>query len=215
MLNNCSDVNNNPACDRITVSGAFFGSPEFKDKGAYVIGFYRAAFDRLPTYPEFATGLASLTGTTAQEAFARRAVFANDFLLRSEASQYNVVSNADYVSALMGKYSLASITTPDPANPDDQNKVTLTSADLTNRLNAGTLTRGQVLRAIVQSDQVVNAEALNVFVASQYYGYLRRAPETDGFNAWKNYLTAHPNDFRAMVNGFMNSAEYRLRFGQP
>src|SRR6185295_4025727 len=30
VLNNCSDVNNNPACDRVTVSGAFFGSPEFR-----------------------------------------------------------------------------------------------------------------------------------------------------------------------------------------
>jgi hypothetical protein len=49
----------------------------------------------------------------------------------------------------------------------------------------------------------------------QYYGYLRRTPDAPGFNAWLNYLTAHPDDFRTMVNGFMNSQEYRLRFGQP
>jgi len=30
-----------------------------------------------------------------------------------------------------------------------------------------------------------------------------------------NYLNANPTDFRTMVNGFMNSTEYRLRFGQP
>jgi len=28
-----------------------------------------------------------------------------------------------------------------------------------------------------------------------------------------NYLNAHPGDFRTMINGFLNSTEYRLRFG--
>src|SRR5205085_5205127 len=43
VLNNCADVNNtdpnaaSAGCDRITVSGAFFGSPEFLTKGVYVI----------------------------------------------------------------------------------------------------------------------------------------------------------------------------------
>ena len=92
---------------------------------------------------------------------------------------------------------------------------TLTTTDLTNRLNGigGTMTRAQVLRAIVQSDEATNIEVLNVFVASQYYGYLRRTPDTGGFTGWKNYLIAHPTDFRTMVNGFVNSTEYRLRFG--
>jgi hypothetical protein len=54
---------------------------------------------------------------------------------------------------------------------------------------------------------------VNAFVASQYYGYLRRTPDTAGFNAWVNYLKNNPNDFRTMVFGFLNSTEYRLRFG--
>jgi len=76
------------------------------------------------------------------------------------------------------------------------------------------MTKGQVLRAIAQSDEItLNKEAVNAFVASQYYGYLRRTPDTTGFNGWVTYLTANPNDFRTMVNGFLNSPEYRLRFG--
>jgi hypothetical protein len=119
------------------------------------------------------------------------------------------------VNTLMGRYSLTSITTPDPANPDGATKVTLTTADLINRLNGvgGTLTRAQVLRAIADSDQVGVAESNQGFVAMQYYGYLRRTPDTAGFNSWLNHLNANPTDFRTMVNGFMNSAEYRLRFG--
>jgi hypothetical protein len=104
--------------------------------------------------------------------------------------------------------------TPDPANPDGAAKVTLTTNDLTNALNGSTMTRAQVLRAIVQSDEVTgNFEAVNAFVASQYYGYLRRTPDTGGFNGWVTYLTNNPSDFRTMVNGFVNSTEYRLRFG--
>ena len=59
------------------------------------------------------------------------------------------------------------------------------------------------------------AEYDGAFFAMQYYGYLRRDPEPSGFDTWLDYLTTHPCDFRTMVNGFMNSTEYRLRFGQP
>jgi len=201
-------------CDRITVSGSFFGSPEFLSKGIYTIVFYRVAFIRLPEYTEFAPDLRSVTGTTAAETNAKRAAFANNFVLRPEFASLAAMTNTNYVNTLMGRYGLNSITTPDPANPDGGVKVTLTNTELTNRLNALTLTRAQVLRAIVQSDQVsLNFEAVNAFVASQYYGYLRRKPDTTGFNSWVTHLSQHPDDFRTMVHGFVNSVEYRLRFG--
>ena len=228
VLRNCGDQFNidpnspSAGCDRITVSGAFFGSPEFKDKGFYVIDFYRVALNRLPIYIEFSQDLAFCTGSTAQDTFARRAAYANAFVQRSEFASINAKNNSDFVTALMNgtqtqTYNLTSIRTPNPANPDDSsdgNKVTLTTADLISRLNGATMTRAQVLRAIAQSDQIsLQLEAVNAFVASQYYGYLRRTPDTGGFNAWVNYLMTHPTDFRTMVNGFENSQEYRLRFG--
>jgi len=106
------------------------------------------------------------------------------------------------------------VTTPNPATPnDDVNKVTLTRQNLIDGLNGATLTRAQVLRAIADSDQVFQSEFNTTFVAMQYYGYLQRTPETAGFNDWLNYLTTHPGDSRTMVNGFVNSPEYRSRFG--
>ena len=57
------------------------------------------------------------------------------------------------------------------------------------------------------------AEFNNAFVAMQYYGYLRRKPEAAGYQAWLRVLQG--GDIRTMVNGFMNSTEYRLRFGSP
>ncbi len=214
VLNNCSDVNNNPNCDRLTVSAAFFGSPEFRLKGFYVFRFYRVAFNRLPQYAEIIPEMRQVTGATEAEVYAKKAAFSNAFTQRTEfATNYGGLSNAQYVSALLGRYNLTSITTTDPQNPDTGVKVTLTNAQLANQLTAGTLTRAQVLRAIADSDQVSGAEFNQAFVAMQYYGYLRRTPEPSGYQAWLNYLTANPSDFRTMVNGFMNSQEYRLRFG--
>lgn len=81
---------------------------------------------------------------------------------------YGGLSNAAYVSALLGRYQLTQITTIDPQQPDGTQKLTYTAADLTNQLNGNTLTRAQVLRAITDSDQVTAAEFNNVFVAMQY-----------------------------------------------
>ncbi|HSE32439.1 MAG TPA: DUF4214 domain-containing protein, partial [Pyrinomonadaceae bacterium] len=85
--------------------------------------------------------------------------------------------------------------------------------DLINALDTSTWTRAQVLRAIAESQQVFNQEFIQGFVAMQYYGYLRRIPDAGGYNQWLTYMNAHQNDFRTMVNGFMNSDEYRKRFG--
>jgi hypothetical protein len=51
----------NTDCDRIAVSGAFFGSPEFRIKGFFVFLHYKAAFGSannplyVPQYDEFVT----------------------------------------------------------------------------------------------------------------------------------------------------------------
>jgi hypothetical protein len=75
-------------------------------------------------------------------------------------------------------------TISDPANAEGGTKVVLTSEDLINRLGASSaqsLTRAQVLRAVVESNEVGAAEFNRAFVAMQYHGYLRRTPEEDGY----------------------------------
>jgi hypothetical protein len=113
----------------------------------------------------------------------------------------------------MDRFGLQRVTTPDPRNPDTGGKVTLTRAELAAQLSAATLSRAQVVRAIVESDELFAAEYNRAFVAMQYFGYLRRDPEAAGFEAWLRYLTANPQDARTMVRGFANSQEYLLRFG--
>jgi len=88
------------------------------------------------------------------------------------------------------------------------NKQTLVGA-----LNNGEMNRGQVLRNIVESQAVADRFFNRAFVSMQYFGYLRRDPDTVGFQNWVNTLNADPNNFRHMIFGFLFSTEYRQRFG--
>ena len=215
-LNSCSG---DPACldgpngKRVQVSRNFFLSTEFQIKGYYAFRFYKAAFGRLPFYEEMIPDMRAVTAPTTAEVRQKKAAYAASFVARGEfQTAYGSLSNAAFVNALMGRYSLSAITTTDPQNPDAGAQVTLTSADLTNQLNAGTLDRAKVLRAIVDSTQVQQAEFNSGFVAMQYYGYLRRTPEPEGYANWLRTINANPADLNTMVYGFVYSGEYRNRF---
>jgi hypothetical protein len=116
VLNNCSDVNNNPACDRITVSQSFFGSPEFRLKGFFVYNFYSVAFNRRPSYEEIIPDMRGVTGATEQEVYQKRAAFPVSFTERAEfKARYDALDNTAFVNALLDRYGLQQITSPDPA----------------------------------------------------------------------------------------------------
>ena len=87
---------------------------------------------------------------------------------------------------------------------------------LTKALDDGVLTRAQVFRLIAESEELKQAEFRRAFVLMQYFGYLRRDPDAEGFNFWLSKLNAFDGDYiRAeMVKAFITSLEYRQRFGQ-
>jgi sugar lactone lactonase YvrE len=209
---------NSPAalCDRNIVSSSFFRSAEFELKGYFVYRFYRVAFNRRPSYAEFVTDMRRVTGQTAEEVYGKRRAFSETWVLRQEfATLHGAKTNAQFVDSLLARYGLTAINTNDPANFDGDAVVRLTRDELVAALDAQPqrLTRAQMLRAIVQSREVDAAEYNGAFVAMQYYGYLRRAPEQSGYDAWLQVIT-RGDGYRVMVNGFMNSTEYRLRFGK-
>jgi hypothetical protein len=49
----------------------------------------------------------------------------------------------------------------------------------------------------------------------EYFGYLRRDPDEAGFQFWLSKLNAANGNFiqSQMVEAFINSIEYRTRFG--
>jgi hypothetical protein len=82
-------------------------------------------------------------------------------------------------------------------------------------LNAATLTRATVLRMVAESTFLRTREFNNAFVTMQYFGYLRRDPDTSGFNFWAGKLNSFGGNFiqAEMVKAFITSSEYRQRFG--
>ena len=111
------------------------------------------------------------------------------------------------VSVTLASDGLATLHAPPQAGSDSlSNKQSLIDA-LTN----GTMNRGQVLRAIVESQVVADHFFNRAFVAMQYFGYLRRDPDASYLN-WIQELNTTGNS-RNMINGFVNSLEYRFRFG--
>jgi DNA-binding IclR family transcriptional regulator len=70
------------------------------------------------------------------------------------------------------------------------------------------------LRDVAENTDLATAERNKIFVGMEYFGYLRRDPDT-GFNFWLNKLTTFNGDFvqAEMVKAFITSSEYRQRFG--
>jgi len=223
VLNRCPNVNNldprspSAECDRILVSFSFFGSPEFRLKGFFVFLHYKASFgsaanpNYVPTYEQIVPDLRRVTGQTAEEVFAKRLQFTADWVTRPEfVSAYPAtLSAAAFVDRLLSNVG-ATLTTADNASGVTRNSLV---ADL----EAGRRTRADVLRLIVESNEATAVQFSRAFVAIQYYGYLRRTPEAAGYQSWLNVINNQNEDAatrnRTMINGFMNSAEYRLRFG--
>lgn len=82
-------------------------------------------------------------------------------------------------------------------------------------LTGGTMTRAQVLRAVAEAQFLNDREFNAAFVTMEYFGYLRRDPDTSGFNFWLSKLNSFGGSFAnaEMVKAFISSAEYRQRFG--
>jgi hypothetical protein len=188
------------SCDSVEVSSRFFRSTEFMLKGNFVIRFYRVSFGRNPGYRDFTRDSQRVTGQTAAEVFANRDAYMNEWVERADfRAIYDGLSNQAYVDKL-----------------EQTADVTLSNkAQLVAGLDGMTKTRAQVLREIVESNEVTTRMYHDAFVLMEYFGYLRRDPEPAGYNAWLAYLNAHPGDHRTMVRGFANSVEYRKRFGDP
>ena len=86
---------------------------------------------------------------------------------------------------------------------------------LVNGLETGTETRPTVFIRVLDDEQFKAALFNQVFVLMQYYGYLRRDPDDDGYGFWLNKLNVFNGDYQAaeMVKAFITSPEYRERFG--
>jgi hypothetical protein len=103
-------------------------------------------------------------------------------------------------------------------NPLDANE----RQNLINELSANNTTAGRasVLRKVAEDPTLEQAEINKAFVLMQYFGYLRRNPnsgqDTDytGYEFWLGNLNHFNGNFvqAELVKAFISSAEYRRRF---
>src|SRR5207244_5701856 len=115
-------------------------------------------------YAAFAPDLGRVSGfLDATQLEAAKTQFANDFTMRPAfVNQYGTMTNAQYVDALAQTAG-----------------VTLSNRQaLVNSLSGGTLTRAQALRQIAESGEVYARYYNQAFVVMEYFGYLRRDPDS-------------------------------------
>jgi hypothetical protein len=202
------------AARRVGVSNAFFFEPEFQQTGAFVYRLYRAAYGATrPKYKEFVADRAQLA--TGPDLAANKSALAEDFTARPEflARYPATLSGAEFINRL-----LANILQHSGVDLSAQTPVLLALYDLGGP--------AVVLRELaderpdnnpINNRAWLDAEYNPSFVLTQYFGYLRRNPDPEGYNFWLNLVNQYPlRDPRGqngMVCAFITSAEYQLRFG--
>ena len=213
-MDNINSCGADAACievKRIDTSAAYFLSIEFQETGYLVHRFYRASFGRRPLFAEFLTDTETIGNGVVvnspgweQLLESNKQSFASSWITRPAFSSiYNGLSNEQYVDTLIANTSVA---------------FTETDRDsLVDVLSTHAMTRERVLRIVAENYDFYNAEYNAAFVEMEYFGYLRRDPDADGFNFWLNKLNEFRGDFRQaeMVKAFLVSSEYRQRFGPP
>jgi hypothetical protein len=200
---------------RTDVAEAYFKSAEFSQTGSFVLLAYQASFGTtaftpgspgghglpLPaaSYVQFQSDRSRVVGGATLSA--SQLAFLTQFMARPAwvATGLGSVNNNLYVAALDG--NTGGVMTA------------ATKAALIGGLNGATLTRAQVLLAVTQDPNVQAKFSNQLFVAMQYFGYLRRDPDAAGFDFWLNLLnTTTPADARNMNCNFITSGEYQQRF---
>ncbi len=213
---------------RIDVSNAFFFELEYQQTAAYVFRLYRAAYgnnqpfpnpdnsnpteaNKLPSYAAFAGDRARLVGSS--NLASDQLALANLFVQRAEfLTKYPAGLTLDqFVDAVLTTIQAAD------------------GADLTSQRSAliALGSRGAVMYRLGNDDLAggngginnrafIDAEYNRAFVASQYFGYLRRDADIGGFLFWLGQVGRCPirniGAQHAMVCSFITSVEYQQRF---
>jgi len=192
---------------RINVSAAYFLSIEFQRTGGLVDGLYRTSFGRAPKYAEFMPDAAAMRtnvvvgrGDWEGQLRTNQQAFIQSFINRDAfRSAYDGLNNRGYVDALVNNTGVSFSASE--------------REGLVSMLDRGA-TRAEVLLQIAENDRFVAAKRNAAFVMMEYFGYLRRDPDPNGYEFWLNKLNQFDGNFERaeMVKAFISSAEYRARF---
>jgi hypothetical protein len=236
---NITNCGSNAACidaARVNTSAAFYLSIEFQTTGYLVERMYKSAYgstsgastfggahtlpvpivrlsEFLPDTKQIGSGL--IVGQTGWEAVleANKQSFAVAFVQRTRFTDVYAPSMTPtaYVNAL---YANTGIT---PSSTDLSTAIGEfgTAADISN-----VTARAKALRDVADNPALSSQEFNRAFVLMQFFGYLRRDPnsgnDTDytGYDFWLTKLNQFNGNFQNadMVKSFIVSSEYKSRF---
>ncbi len=192
---------------RIHVSAAFFLSIEFQETGYLVHRLYKSSYGRVPSIAELMPDNAVIrqgviVGKDGWEArlAANKDQFLQSWVQRADFnSRYAYLTNGQYVDALIANLNVT-------IDPKERDALIL---DL-----ASGSSRAKVLGRMAQNEVFSRNEFNSAFVLMQYFGYLRRDPDSAGFNFWLTKLNQFDGNYQSadMVKAFLVSGEYRTRF---
>jgi uncharacterized delta-60 repeat protein len=191
---------------RIDISAAFFMEPEFQQTGSFIYHLYMVGLGRQVTYDEFVLDRGQLIGGPILNA--RKSAFANAFVEREEfVEKHKQFQTAEvFVDNLLNELR-------------ESSQIDLTSNrsrliglhQASRNLHHG---RSLVLQAVIGDGGFRQAEYNRSFVLMEYFAYLQRDPDKDGFTFWLSVLNnGEPDNYRGMVCSFLTSREYQQRFG--
>jgi hypothetical protein len=227
----CTDV------ARINTSGAFFLSIEFQQTGYLVERMYKTAYGdgsgrssfggvhQLPVpavrFDEFlrdtqrvGQGVVVLAPGWEQLLESNKQTYANEFVQTSRFSQAfpSTMTPTEFIDRL----------NQNAGNVLSASEQTTAIGLFGGAADSSNLTaRAQTVRQVAEDPDLVASEKNRAFVLAQYFGYLRRdpnsAPDTDytGYDFWLTKLNQFNGDYinAEMVKAFISSSEYRQRFG--
>ncbi|MDX6405775.1 MAG: hypothetical protein QOH70_3230, partial [Blastocatellia bacterium] len=231
-INSCGSNQQCIDFKRVQVSAAFYLSIEFQDTGYLVERLYKSSYgdangtstfngahsltvpvvrfsEFLGDTQEIGQGVVVGAAGWPQALENNKAAFADKFVQRARfvAAFPLSMTPADFVDKL-------NLRAGGPLSQAERDQLV---ADLTSNAK----TRAQVLRAVAEDQDLKNAEFNRAFVLMEYFGYLRRNPNTaqdtdySGYDFWLTKLNQFNGNFQNsdMVKAFITSAEYRNRSG--
>lgn len=191
---------------RTSVASAFFVEQEFRQSGAFIHNLYQSALGRRPVYAEYSANRKQVVGGPTLEQ--QKQTFAASFVARSEfETRYgNNMTAESFVDVLLTNVQASGV------------DLSVQRDNLIGRYNVGTsrtVSRASVLREVVESAAVRDANYNAAFVLVGYFGYLHRNPDQNGYDFWLNVLndsSRNAVNYGGMVCSFITSTEYQRRF---
>ncbi|HEV3467954.1 MAG TPA: carboxypeptidase regulatory-like domain-containing protein [Pyrinomonadaceae bacterium] len=210
---------------RTNVSAAFYLSIEFQETGYLVYRAHKAAFGDLASKPVPVTFERLMTDT--QRIGRHVVVGVGDWQQRLEENKRaffaGLVQRPEFLARFPAGTGAADFVRGLNANAGG----VLTAGEvaaLTAQLSADNTAAGRAraVRQVAENAELTRREFRKAFVLMEFFGYLRRNPDSapdrnfNGFFFWLGKLNEHDGNFISaeMVRSFIESIEYRARFGR-